>query len=89
MPGMSVPTSCRQLTAGVWQSVSGCNTAPDHEQNTFWNVLDVGKVPAAFVELGDVLRGSKGGQELQIHEIQEIVHKNPVHVEKSFSQLGC
>ena len=50
-------------------------TAPDladHEQNVFWTVLDLRKVPAVFVALGNVLRGSQSDQELQIHGIQEL-----------------
>ena len=63
-------------------------TAPDHEQNVFWSVLDVRKVPAAFVALGNVLRGSKSGQELQIHGIQEFGHKTATQHTESFSQVG-
>ena len=67
----------------------GVTLLTNHEQNTFRNVLDVGKVPAAFVALGDVLRGSKGGQELQILEIQEKVHKISDVTQKSSHMLRC
>ena len=58
-------------------------TAPDHEQNAFWNVLGVRKVPAVSVALGDVLRWSKSGQELQIREIQELDRFALIHHQNS------